>query len=521
MDEIAITLERCACSLPSLRDRKFAQSMLDQHKSGKELSSNQLYWVKTLASKLGQSLAAPFASEQNISDDIFDDEVLGHGLVEPHDEHAPLPGRSTGDQVSELVRQGEMIEAIKRYREFTGKGLKESKEACEAIRERMWQQARAQRRSSSQQGSGGQGPSQSQQQQKSGGESSTSSTCCFAGQDFSTALKSVVESTLTPIAQALGADLGAKVELQQAEWQRAQREGLAEEITKRALKLLDERVPASTVIEVQRADGSRHVVDGTQHPQFENLLRASNSRLSNGYAPGILLSGEAGSGKTYGTEQLARALGLNWHFNGAISFPHEMLGFIDAGGKYHTTPFREAYEHGGVYTFDEVDRSDPVALLAVNPHLANGLATFPDKQVKRHKDCIIVATANTWGYGADAQYSGATKLDAAFLSRFPVRLAWDVDEKMEQKLVTNVCAAASGEWYGKFKQARNNARASGLKVLIDTRAALAGAALVASGYSIEQAAQMTYLASLKPEQRKIIEGQNTVTSRDEELRRYR
>jgi cobaltochelatase CobS len=99
--------------------------------------------------------------------------------------------------------------------------------------------------------------------------------------------------------------------------------------------------------------------------------------------------------------------------------PHEMLGFIDAAGNYHRTPFRDAYEHGGIYTFDEVDRSDPVALLAVNPHLANGVATFPDGQIKRHKDCLIICTANTWGNGANADYCGATKLDAAFMSRFP------------------------------------------------------------------------------------------------------
>jgi hypothetical protein len=153
--------------------------------------------------------------------------------------------------------------------------------------------------------------------------------------------------------------------------------------------------------------------------QFEHLLKAASVRMPNGYAPGIFLAGEASSGKTTGAHQLAEALELDWHFNGAISFPHEMLGFIDGAGKYHRTPFRDAYERGGVYTFDEVDRSDPVALLSVNPHLANGVATFPDKQIKRHKDCIIVCTANTWGLGADANYSGATKLDAAFLIQIP------------------------------------------------------------------------------------------------------
>lgn len=197
---------------------------------------------------------------------------------------------------------------------------------------------------------------------------------------------------------------------------------------------------------------------------------------------------------------LAEVLGLKWYFNGAISFPHEMLGFIDGAGKYHRTPFRDAYEHGGVYTFDEVDRSDPVALLAVNPHLANGVATFPDKQVKRHPDCIIICTANTWGLGADANYSGATKLDAAFLSRFPIRINWDIDADLEEQIVPHP------EWLAKVRHARERARAVGLKVMIDTRIAQAGVSLIESGYSLDEAADMTYLANLKPDQRSQLRG---------------
>jgi cobaltochelatase CobS len=262
------------------------------------------------------------------------------------------------------------------------------------------------------------------------------------------------------------------------------------------IREMETRAPRKVEVTVTRADGKRHKVDGAVHPMFERLLRAASLRLPGGYAPGIFLQGEASSGKTTGAKMLAQALGLGWHFNGAISFPHEMLGFIDGAGKYHRTPFRDAYEHGGVYTFDEVDRSDPVALLAVNPHLANGVSTFPDKQVKRHPDCIIVCTANTWGLGADANYSGATKLDAAFLSRFPVRINWDIDSALESKIVGNE------DWLNRVRAARAKARAAGLKVLIDTRAAQAGAALVAAGYSHDEAAEMTYLANLKPDQRR-------------------
>jgi hypothetical protein len=252
-------------------------------------------------------------------------------------------------------------------------------------------------------------------------------------------------------------------------------------------------------ITIKHADGKVLNLKGAQHKQFQHLVKASNAKLPNGYVPGIFLQGEASSGKTTGAKMLAEALKLKWHFNGAISFPHEMLGFIDGNGKYHRTPFRDAYEHGGVYTFDEVDRSDPVALLSVNPHLANGVATFPDAQIKRHKDCIIICTANTWGLGADANYSGATKLDAAFLSRFPIRINWDIDPALEEAIVHHP------EWLKKVRAARYQAQKVGLKVLIDTRVAQAGAALIQAGYSLDEAATMTYLANLKPEQRKQLE----------------
>ncbi len=262
------------------------------------------------------------------------------------------------------------------------------------------------------------------------------------------------------------------------------------------MKELDARVPREVKIIIKQNESDKgKAVKGPKHKNFEHLVKLASMRLPGAYAPGIFLQGEASSGKTTGCRMLAEALGLKWYFNGAISFPHEMLGFIDGAGKYHRTPFRDAYEFGGVYTFDEVDRSDPVALLAVNPHLANGVATFPDKQVKRHKDCIIICTANTWGLGGDGNYSGATKLDAAFLSRFPIRLNWDIDADLETAIVPNK------EWLERVRHARIKARAAGLKVLIDTRAAIAGNAMIEAGYTMDEAAMMTYLANLKPEQR--------------------
>ena len=253
-------------------------------------------------------------------------------------------------------------------------------------------------------------------------------------------------------------------------------------------------------IELTRGDEIRPVDGHHHHPQFPKLLRALSARQSDSYSPNVWISGPAGSGKTFAAKAGAVALGVSFRYNGALSMPHELLGFIDAAGNYHRTPFREAYEHGGVYLFDEVDGSDNSALLALNAALANGTATFPDCQITRHRDCYIVATANTWGLGATADYVGRSKIDAAFLSRFPVRIGWDYDEKLEQAICGNPHFAK------RVQAARRKGREAGIKVLIDPRASIAGAALIAAGMTDVEAAEMTYLANLSADQRRMIEG---------------
>jgi cobaltochelatase CobS len=271
-------------------------------------------------------------------------------------------------------------------------------------------------------------------------------------------------------------------------------------------RIVDERINAALSavpavrFEVKGYDGQVRNLDGHKHPKFALLLKAATARMANGYAPNIWIAGPAGSGKTHGGHMLADAFGADFHLNGAISMPHELLGFIDAGGKYHSTPFRQAYEHGGVYMFDEVDGSDNAALLALNAALANGHCAFPDQSVTRHKDCVILASANTWGLGATAEYVGRSKIDAAFMSRFPVRVSWEYDNALE------VAISGNASFARRVIAARERARAAGLKVLIDPRASQAGAALIANGLTEIEAADATYLANLTADQRRIVEG---------------
>lgn len=258
------------------------------------------------------------------------------------------------------------------------------------------------------------------------------------------------------------------------------------------------KVAAKVVkIEVHK-DGKAKVLEGHHHPKFSLLLRVCSTRQANGSPINVWVAGPAASGKTTAAHNVAKALDIPFHFNGAVSMAHELLGFVDAGGRYHRTAFREAFEKGGVYLFDEVDGSDNSPLLALNAALANDIMTFPDGQVKRHKDCIVIACANTWGLGATADYVGRAKIDAAFLSRFPVRILWDYDADLELKISGNV------EFTRRVQKAREAARRSGLKVLICPRMSMAGSALVNAGFTSDEAADATFLANLNADQRRMI-----------------
>jgi len=253
-------------------------------------------------------------------------------------------------------------------------------------------------------------------------------------------------------------------------------------------------------IEVGRADGSVGKVEGHSHPKLATLLRALSVKQANGFAVNVFLVGSTSSGKTHGAGQAAKALGRSFGAHGAMMMQHELMGFIDAPGKYHRTPFRDAFEHGGVVLLDEVDSWDASVTLSLNAALANGYASFPDGMIARHPDCIIIGGANTHGTGATAEYVGRNRLDSAFLSRFPVRIEWNPDPALE------VAISGNPEFARRVQAARERARSAGLKHLIDARQMQAGAALIAAGFTSDEAADLTYLAGLSKEQRRMIEG---------------
>ena len=207
---------------------------------------------------------------------------------------------------------------------------------------------------------------------------------------------------------------------------------------------------------------------GVQHFQFEKLLKYVQTKNN------IFLVGSAGSGKTTAAENVAKALGVKYYFTGAIVSEYKLTGFIDAQGRIVNTEFRKAYEHGGLFLFDEIDASFPQAILAFNAALANNYMDFPDRKVKRHKDFYCIAAANTFGTGADRQYVGRNQLDAATLDRF-ITLNWEIDETLEHELAKNY------EWVNYVQKARKAASKIGERHIISPRASMQGADLLRIG----------------------------------------
>lgn len=184
--------------------------------------------------------------------------------------------------------------------------------------------------------------------------------------------------------------------------------------------------------------------------------------------------GPAGSGKTTLAQQIAKALKREFYMAARVTSEFKLIGFIDAHGNVVRTQFREAYENGGVFLFDEVDASDPDAMTAFNAALSNGVGDFPDGMVTMHKDFVALAAGNTFGRGADRQYVGRNQLDAATLDRFDI-FEVDYDEQFELEI------APDRDWTKHVQKVRGAVDRAKVRHVVSPRASIRGGLLLASG----------------------------------------
>lgn len=247
-------------------------------------------------------------------------------------------------------------------------------------------------------------------------------------------------------------------------------------------------------VEIHSPAGVRDMGERILHPLFNDVLRAVAANV----AP--MIFGAAGSGKTTLAAQIADALGLPFHFTGAVMKKHELLGYMDARGAIVRTAFRDAFERGGVFLFDEVDASSPQALLCINAALSNGWCDFPDGRLTAHKDFRFIASANTLGNGSTREYCGRNQLDGATLDRFAV-FQCEYDPGMTARLVSTFdldpeARAVADDFAKRVDEYRAEIAEQGLRVILSPRAALMGAKLAAQGFTAKQMTDCLILSKI-------------------------
>ena len=248
-------------------------------------------------------------------------------------------------------------------------------------------------------------------------------------------------------------------------------------------KELRDEIDVGRKVVVQNLKSPDPVTIKGTHPMFEPSLQAVANSMN------LFLVGGAGSGKTYMTKQIAEALGIYHAMLSCTSdmMRHDLFGFIDAGGNYHTTALRRAWEYGGLFVIDEVDLASANLMGGVND-VANVDAEyleFPDGRVERHPDFRLIACANTIGEGATSTYRGRNALDGAFLDRF-VFISVELDEAIETKRVMALMSdeTQAVSWLGIVRQVRRNIKQYALPTIITPRAAMHGAQLLELGNSV-------------------------------------
>ena len=225
------------------------------------------------------------------------------------------------------------------------------------------------------------------------------------------------------------------------------------------------------------------------------------------------LVGPAGSGKSTLARQIAESFGIPCYAKEKLDDKFELLGYEDAGGKWHPSDLYHCMKNGGIFLFDEIDASDPNAVIAFNSAIANGIMTFPNGEtVKRHEKCFFIGAGNTFGLGATAVYSAREMLDGSTRNRFmPITIGYC--EALETQIAHNAaasidpdyCAATTNAWLVMVLAARAFVKTNQLDVIISPRQSMQGAALAAKGRDLADLRKMILGAELNETQLKQIE----------------
>ena len=175
-------------------------------------------------------------------------------------------------------------------------------------------------------------------------------------------------------------------------------------------------------------------------------------------------------------------------------------------GKYTEPAFYKAMKFGGVLLFDELDNSDPSAVVCFNVALSNGWFMFPNgERVTAHEDFVVVACGNTDMRGADASFNARRKMDGSVPARYFFSY-WGYDNKLEMELAkqSGGDTANTRDWVERVQSLRTAAEVTGVRMNISQRASIKGAKLISKGFPTKKVeAGLVWQGLDKMQQRKV------------------
>lgn len=245
---------------------------------------------------------------------------------------------------------------------------------------------------------------------------------------------------------------------------------------------------ASAIVEKPKPSPALESVKGPlRHYMFGDILNVMRAGLQ------PMLVGGAGGGKSTIAQHVADEFDLPMFSKSmhALLMESDLLGFVNASGGFSEGILIPWLRNGGVMLLDEIDASNPSALVAINyvaaiaPGSDAPITLANGEVITRHENAYLIAGANTDGTGANGTYSAREQLDAATLDRFAY-LAFEYDENLERRI------ADCDSWVDRVQSIRAAVRKAGLSgdYLITPRASINGARLVKAGMPVSKVEAM-------------------------------